>query len=95
MMFLHYHDLYCLQNREVDTRIILHTIDFCTSFVWVAVYCDDTDVLELLLCYTSKWTLEPLIYTCMHAGHNADGMNHEKYIPVNVILVEVGHDFAF
>ena len=30
----------------------------------------------------------------MHAGHNADVVTHEQYIPVNAILAEVGHDFA-
>ena len=70
-------DLFC-SHKEADKRIILHAIDFCTLFEWVVVYCDDTDVLVLLLYYVSNGMLGPVIY--MYAGYNADVTMNNIYL---------------
>ena len=48
------HDIFAIpdslcSHEEVDTRIIMHAIDLYTSFKWVMVHSDDTDVLVMLL----------------------------------------------
>ena len=62
---------------------------FCIPLIF-AHHLSDMDVLVLRLYYASKGVLGPLIYTCMHAGHNAGVLTHEQQIPVNAILAELG-----
>ena len=79
-------------HEEADTRMVLHAIHMSPSFERIILRCDDTDVLVLLLYYTSKGKITRNVY--MHAGHNSKYTNRERYIPVNNILQKLGLDFC-
>ena len=54
-------------HEETNTHMVLHAINLSSTFEWIVVRSDDTDVLVLLLYYSSKGKLDSSVY--MHARH--------------------------
>lgn len=71
-------------QEEADTRIILHTVSLSRDHSRVIVRCDDTDVLVLLIYYSSRKQLTDKVH--MYAGHSGK----ERYIPVHEIVTQLG-----
>ena len=68
--------------------IILHSIHLCQVFERIVVRSDDTDVLVLLLYYSSRGMLDTTVY--MHAGHTTQYIQRERFIPINTIVETLG-----
>ena len=71
-------------QEEADTRIILHAVSLSRDHSRVIVRCDDTDVLVLLIYYSSRKQLTDKVH--MYAGHSGK----ERYIPVHEIVTQLG-----
>jgi len=71
-------------QEEADTRIILHAVSLSRDHSRVIVRCDDTDVLVLLIYYSSRKQLTDKAH--MYAGHSGK----ERYIPVHEIVTQLG-----
>ncbi|KAG1661416.1 Ubiquitin carboxyl-terminal hydrolase 16 [Nymphon striatum] len=66
-----------------DSEIILHAISLSRDHSRVIVRCDDTDVLVLLIYYSSREQLAEKVY--MYTGHSGK----ERYIPVHEIVTQL------
>ena len=77
-------DLYSDQE-EADTRLVLHAIHLAQSHSRLIVKCDDTDVLVLLVYYSSKGMFGSSA-VFMHSGHGLK----EKFVPVCSIAQKLG-----
>ncbi len=77
-------DLYSDQE-EADTRLVLHAIHLAQSHSRLIVKCDDTDVLVLLLYYSSKGMFGSSA-VFMHSGHGLK----ERFVPICVIAQKLG-----
>ena len=77
---------------EADTRLILHSINLSQNFERIIIRSDDTDILVLLLCYTSIGMLNTTVY--MHAGHSTQYIQRERFIPINTIMESLGHELC-
>ncbi|KAG1714217.1 DNA-directed RNA polymerase III subunit RPC2 [Nymphon striatum] len=76
-------DLLQSTQEEADTRIIFLAISLSRDHSWVIVRCDDTDVLVLLIYYSSREQLAEKLY--MYTGHSGK----ERYIPVHEIVTQL------
>jgi hypothetical protein len=72
-------------QEEADTRLVLHAIHLARSHSRLIVKCDDTDVLVLLIYYTSKGMFGSSA-VFMHSGHGLK----ERFIPVCSITQKLG-----
>ena len=79
-------------QKEVDTRLLLHSIVLSRDHSRIIVRCDDTDVLVLLLYYSSKGMLANEVY--MHAGHSYKIFTKERYIPIHQISSKLGNSIC-
>ena len=77
-------DLYSDQE-EADTRLVLHAIHLAQSHSRLIVKCDDTDVLVLLLFYSSKGMFGSSA-VFMHSGHGLK----ERFVPICLIAQKLG-----
>ena len=77
-------DLYSDQE-EADTRLVLHATHLAQSHSRLIVKCDDTDVLVLLVYYSSKGMFgSSVVY--MHSGHGPK----ERFVTVCSIAQKLG-----
>ncbi|KAG1698811.1 hypothetical protein GQR58_005641 [Nymphon striatum] len=74
-------------QEEADTRILLHAV-YLSNHSRIIIRCEDTDVLILLVYYSSKRLLSPEVY--MHAGHSQKFVTSERFIPVHEISNVLG-----
>ena len=79
-------------SQEADTRVILHSAEFCNVASRIIIRADDTDVLVLLLFYSAKGCLAPEVY--MHAGHTGKIITRELFIPVHTIEAKLRERFC-
>ena len=79
-------------QEEADTRLILHSINLSQNFERIIIQSDDTNVLVLLLYYTSIGMLDSTVY--MHAGHSTQYTQRERFIPINTIMESLGHELC-
>ena len=79
-------------HEEADTRMLLHATNMSAKHERIVVRSDDTDVMVLLIYYTSKGKLGSSVY--MHAGHEAQTVNHRRFIPVHTIAEIHGERFC-
>jgi hypothetical protein len=81
-------DELCSTQEEADTRLVLHAIALSRDHQRIIIRCDDTDVLVLLLYYSSMGSLANEVY--MHAGHSGKFVTKERFIPVHQISTKLG-----
>jgi len=89
--------VYCFEElnstqEEADTRLLLHGIVLSRDHFRIIVRCDDTDVLALLLDYSSKEILANEVY--VHAGHSGKIITKQRYIPIHQIFSELGNSIC-
>ena len=72
-------------QEEADTRLVLHSIHLAESHSRVVIRCDDTDVLVLLVYYSSKGMFGTST-VFMHSGHGP----RQRFVPVCAIAKKLG-----
>ena len=77
-------DLY-IDQEEADTRLVLHAIYLAESHSRVVIRCDDTDVLVLLVYYSSEGMFGSST-VFMHSGHGP----RQRFVPVCAISKKLG-----
>lgn len=76
-------------QEEADIRMVLHAVQLAQSHSCLIVKSDDTDVLVLLIHYTSRGMFgSSEVY--MYSGHGL----WERFIPVFSISEKLGPDFS-
>ena len=81
-------DLYSDQE-EADTRLVFHAIHAAESHSRVIIRCDDTDVLVLLVYYSSKGMFGSST-VLLHSGHGP----RERFVPVCAVAKKLGAEFC-
>jgi hypothetical protein len=72
--------------------MILHDVDLSKTHSRLAVGCDDTDVLVLLIYYVSQRLIGQDIY--MEAGHQTKTAYRHRFIPVHLIANKLRQSFC-
>ena len=76
-----------ITQEETDTRLVLHAIMLSRDHPRIIIWCDDTDVLVVLVYYWSRGALADEVY--MHAGHSGKFVSKEQFIHVHHISTKL------